>query len=296
MAKNYEELDFTDDFMFGKVMADKELCRELLECLLRRPVGELKEVQPERRFCYTTDGKPIRLDVYTRDKDAMYDAEMQNLNHRKPEDLELPQRSRFYQSMMDADYLQKGNSYRRLPEGNVLFLCTFDPFGLGYPRYTFVNRCVENPELALQDNTVKIFFNCSCKREDMQEDEKELYHFIQTGFGNNRLTEHLQRAVERARRNENWRSEYMKELLHDDDMRSEGWALGHEKGLEEGIEQGRQQGIEQGIKQGRLEGKKENIQAFVKDMLEDGAEKDLIFRKVQKIFQLTAEEAEQYLV
>lgn len=71
----------------------------------------------------------------------------------------------------------------------------------------------------------------------------------------------------------------MKELLHDDDMRSEGWALGHEKGLEEGIEKER----------------KENIQAFVKDMLEDGAEKDLILRKVQKIFQLTAEEAERYL-
>ena len=34
MAKSYEELQFTDDFMFGKVMEDKELCRDVLECLL----------------------------------------------------------------------------------------------------------------------------------------------------------------------------------------------------------------------------------------------------------------------
>ena len=78
-AKSYDELRFTDDFMFGKVMEDKELCREVLECLLQRPVGELEDPLPQREYRYTTDGKPIRLDIYTRDKDAVYDAEMQNL-------------------------------------------------------------------------------------------------------------------------------------------------------------------------------------------------------------------------
>ena len=36
------------------------------------------------------------------------------------------------------------------------------------------------------------------------------------------LTGKLQKAVEAGLRNEKWRSEYMKELLHDDDMREEG--------------------------------------------------------------------------
>ena len=56
MAKSYEELTFVDDFMFGKVMEDKELCRDLLECLLGQPVGELQEVQSERQLRYTADG------------------------------------------------------------------------------------------------------------------------------------------------------------------------------------------------------------------------------------------------
>ncbi len=39
MAKSYEELRFTDDFMFGKVMEDRELCRDVLECLLGEKGG-----------------------------------------------------------------------------------------------------------------------------------------------------------------------------------------------------------------------------------------------------------------
>lgn len=37
-----------------------------------------------------------------------------------------------------------------------------------------------------------------------------------------------------ARKNEEWRSEYMKELLHDDDVREEGRAEGRAEGREEG--------------------------------------------------------------
>ena len=81
MVKRYEELTISDDFMFGKAMGDKVLCRDVLERLLEEKVGELEDVQPQREFRYTSGGKPVRLDMYTRDKKRMYDAEMQNLNH-----------------------------------------------------------------------------------------------------------------------------------------------------------------------------------------------------------------------
>ena len=38
MVKRYEELTIADDFMFGKVMEDMELCRDSLERLLQKPV------------------------------------------------------------------------------------------------------------------------------------------------------------------------------------------------------------------------------------------------------------------
>ena len=86
---DYSELGYSNDFMFGKVMQDKALCRDVLECLLQHPVGELEDIQPQKEFRYTKDGKPIRLDIYTRDEHMVYDAEVQNKGNKKVEDLEL---------------------------------------------------------------------------------------------------------------------------------------------------------------------------------------------------------------
>ena len=272
MAKCYEELQFTDDFMFGKVMEDKELCRDVLECLLDEPVGELRDVHTEKQLRYTADGKPIRLDVYTRDHKSVYDAEMQNLNHRRLGELELPKRSRFYQSMMDVDYLQKGGAYQSLPDGKVLIICTFDPFGKGKAKYVFENRCEDKPELSLRDGTAKIFYNCTCLSREMPEGLRAFYDFILTGASSSALTRRIASAVDRARRNEKWRTEYMKELLHDDDVRADARA------------------------EGRAEGRAEAIRGFVQDKLEDGIDRETIIRKLEKVYSMTREEAEKYLL
>ena len=230
MVKRYEELTISDDFMFGKTMGDKVLCQDVLEQLLEEKVGELEDVQPQREFRYTSGGKPIRLDIYTRDKKRMYDAEMQNQNHQPVEKLELPKRSRFYQSTMDTDHLSKGKSYRELPEGRVLFICTFDPFGRGYAKYSFQNLCKEDRELYLKDGTEKIFYNCAADPEKVPENLRELYDYIRSGKVGGDLSQRIDEAVRMARKNEEWRSEYMKELLHDDDVREEGRAEGRAEG------------------------------------------------------------------
>ena len=289
MAKSYEELQFTDDFMFGKVMEDRELCRDVLECLLQEPVGTLQDVQTEQSFQYTSDGKPIRLDVYTKDKKATYDAEMQNLNHKRAKNLELPKRVRFYQSMIDVDFLSKGNSYRLLPEGKVLFLCTFDPFGLGLPQYTFENRCVQNLDLPLYDGTQKFFYNCTAPVNDLPEPLRALYEFIAMGKATNLLTKRIESAIEKARQNEKWRSEYMKEWILFDDARTEGFQAGLEQGLEQGISQAAEQ-----EHKAREEERSKGILLFIQDKLEDGVDKDTILRKLERLYSLSKEDAEQY--
>lgn len=222
--KRFEELQFCDDFLFGKIMADRELCRKVLECLLQHSVGELTEVQTQREIRYTSDGKPIRLDVYNKDRDGrIYDAEMQNLNNKTVESHHLPKRSRFYQGAIDIDIMNRGNSYKKLPESSVMFICTFDPFGLGMSQYTFHERCDEAPKLYLDDGTVKVFYNCTYKGEDIPDDIRNLYDYIGTGFIGDELTERLNTAVTKARRNEVWRAEYMKEWVIIQDAKEEGY-------------------------------------------------------------------------
>lgn len=213
VMKSFDELKFSDDFMFGKVMEDRELCRELLECLLQRPVGELREVQTQREFKFTEDGKPIRLDVYNEDiGGSVYDAEMQNLNKKSVEYHQLPKRSRFYQSSIDIDYLDKKHSYKSLPNCAILFICTFDPFMKGLCKYIFRYKCEEDNGIVLGDGTEKMFFNCSYKGEAIPGNLRRLYDYIETGYADDNLTNSLKNAVEQGRKNQEWRSQYMKEI------------------------------------------------------------------------------------
>ena len=276
MAKRYEELTFVDDFMFGKVMEDKGLCHDVLEQLLNEPVGELEDVESQKEFRYTKDGKPIRLDMYTKDQKRMYDAEMQNLNHQSVENLELPKRSRFYQSSMDTDHLEKGRSYHDLPEGRVLFICTFDPFGRGYAKYSFRNRCDEDQELCLKDGTVKIFFNCTCDADNVPENLREIFDYIKYGKVSGDLTRRIDAAVQKARKNEEWRAEYMKELLHDDDVRRDAIAEGRTEWIAVGRSEGIAVGRSEGIAVGRSEGRSEERINAVQRLLAKGAEMNFI--------------------
>ena len=235
--KSYEELRYPDDFMFGKVMEDKELCRDVLECLLQKPIGELTQVQTQKELRYTADGKPIRLDVYNEDDGgAVYDAEMENLNHKTVETHELPKRSRFYQASIDIDFMNKGNSYRILPESNVLFICTFDPFKQGKCRYTFHERCDEELNLLLKDGTQKLFYNCTYTGEDIPDDLRRFYDYVETGEPKSELTERIESAVNKARRNEVWRTEYMKEWVVLMDAKDEGREEGRNKEIRERIQ------------------------------------------------------------
>ena len=212
--KAFEELEFRDDFMFGCVMQDKELCHDVLECLLQRPVGELTDVDSQKEFRYTSDGKPIRLDIYTKDDyEEVYDAEMQNLNHKSVESLELPKRSRFYQSLMDTDHLYKTGLYKTLPESTVLFICTFDPFSKGLSTYTFDRICEEDHKLHLGDGTKTIFYNCTYNGTGIPDSLRQFYEYVNTGKTGSKLTERLAEAVNKARKTEKWRSAYMKELV-----------------------------------------------------------------------------------
>ena len=65
----WENLGISNDFMFGKIMQDEELCQELLQRIL--PDLKIDHIEyPELQKSIKTDidAKSIRLDVYVKDK------------------------------------------------------------------------------------------------------------------------------------------------------------------------------------------------------------------------------------
>ena len=180
----------------------------------------------------TKDGKAIRLDIFAKEKErnTQYDAEMQNLNHKTLEELSLPKRSRYYQSLVDMSSFNEGEMFRSLGESNIIFICTFDPFGKNIPLYTFTERCEEIPELELGSGTKKLFFNTKIfDKSTLSKDVEALYNYINTGKPDNELTEELDDAVRVARMDSELRGEYMRTELFIQDAIYEGRKEGREE-------------------------------------------------------------------
>ncbi len=232
--KNYGELELRDDFIFGKAMEDQGICRQMLEMLLGRRIEKISFPERQKTVGLRIGGKSIRLDLYVQDENnAVYSAEMQQPGSRKARQ-ELPRRSRYYQGLIDLNLLQRGAAYAQLGESFIIFICTFDPFGQNRPKYTFQTRCGEDTGLVLADMATKIFFNTKGDREGIPEGLRAFLDYVETKEAADSFTRQLDQAVEAAKHNEQWRQEYMKELLIRYDERIEGLAEGMEKGFEKG--------------------------------------------------------------
>ena len=69
-------------------------------------------------------------------------------------------RMRYYQSMIDIDHLNHGESYSDLKESYIVFICLDDPFGDGKPVYNFVTKELDG-ERILNDRIHKVIYNAS---------------------------------------------------------------------------------------------------------------------------------------
>lgn len=129
--KTIKELNLEDDFLFAKVMSDREICRQVLEKILNVPITEIVLPTTQRTIDILFEGKGIKLDVYVNDGNGtVYNVEMQRGKKR-----ELPKRSRYYQGSLDLDLISAGEPYHSLRKTFIIFICTFDPFKDKRPIY-----------------------------------------------------------------------------------------------------------------------------------------------------------------
>ena len=219
---DWEELGLSNDFLFGKVMSNPEICKETLETILGIAIGRIEYPERQKAVDEDKDARSVRLDIYVKDEEkTVYNVEMQATDTR-----ELPKRSRYYASLIDLQELDKGEPYWNLKKSYVIFICTFDLFGEGRHRYTFENLCRENYETALEDGTVKMFLNTEGNKGDISNGLKAFLDYVGGRESDSPLVRKLEAEVSRAKKNREWRREYMTLLMRD------------QENLEKGIEQG----------------------------------------------------------
>ncbi len=210
-SKDWESIGLSNDFLFGKVMSNPELCKEMLETILGMEIERLEYPEVQKSIREDIDAKGVRLDVYVKsEKKEIFNVEVQALDTG-----ELAKRSRYYGSMIDVQELNRGSLYWELKPSYVIFICGFDLFGKGRHVYTFGNLCREDTGIELGDGAAKIFLNTEGTMNDAGADLKAFLDYVGGRKSSHPFVEKLDHEVMKAKQNQEWRREYMTLLMRD---------------------------------------------------------------------------------
>ena len=227
--KTLEELNLVDDFLVNSLTSHKiygeQSARYILECILHRQIGKLTVV-PQRFFCgENIETHGIRLDVYLDEENGeIFDIEADQ-NDGKEEIVSLPRRVRFYHAKIDAGNLTAGDTYGSLRNVIVIFITTYDPFGLNRMVYTIKNCCIEVPELEYEDGAQTIFLYTRGREGNPPEELKQLLHYMEHSSIENASTESLKKLhqmVTAVKRDGEVGLAYMKSFEREARIRREG--------------------------------------------------------------------------
>ena len=245
LNRKWESLGIANDFIFGKVMQDEELCAELLHRIL--PGLDIDRVEFPEKQKTISEGlsiRSVRLDIFTRtfstlDEKTLHDLEMETRNRSW-----LPRRTRGYhiQVGMNAMEREQMKTYKDLPETYVIFICTFDPFDEGRHVYSFTNRCAENPKLELNDGAHTIFLNAYGTLDDVSPKLKAFLDFVKGIVSEDPFVRELEVRVREAKQRPDWRREFMTLSMWEQEKFDEGRSEGIDIGRAEGLSQGRNEG------------------------------------------------------
>ena len=178
---------------------------------------------------------------------------------------------------MDINSLHKGESYRKLKESYIVFVCSFDPFKHSRMIYTFRNKCIEIEDLELEDKATKIFLNASGTAGEINNEIKNFLQYINSGEIKGQFTSKVDDKLKELKSREEIGVEYMTYELMLQDARDDAYYKGLTEGRNEGRAEGRNEGRAEGRAEGRNEGRNE--------------EKIVNLKKLMNKMNITADEA-----
>jgi len=242
-------LPFTDDFIFGMVMREPNICMEFLKTVLpgedfseirlklpanpllrEEPLGDdfdMEKVKVEIQKSLKFEGgmHGVRFDAYAETPEKAAEIEMQTVK-----EAFIGKRTRFYQCNIDLDHFEQGMPYSQLKRSFIIMVCTYDPFGLDEPVYYFQNFDV-NLGLNLNDEAYKIVLNTACTPEKVPEGLRALYEYVRDpskGDGSELVKSIDARVKKFNGRDWRWRQMTLEYMMMEE----------YRRGLAEGLEQG----------------------------------------------------------
>ena len=271
--ENKEQMYYglTNDIIFGWVMKSDENCLAIIRAILPElNITSIihKEIQHDITPVASTRG--VRFDAVVQDdQKRYYDIEMQVENTG-----DLGKRARYYQSQIDNETLMKGQTFHKLKESFVIFLCAFDPFSYGLRRYQFHQYEDTIRNLRLDTHAHVLFINSKGTEGEVSNDLAGIIDVMnQKPNQTNPLASKLMKEIDYY----NQDSEKRRELMDYATRLLDERLIGEEKG--------------------RQEGRREGVRNIIIAFKADKAEPSYIFQFVKNAFKddFTDEEIQQMI-
>ena len=244
---------FSDTFIMV-ALKDVPACQYVLRILTGMPDLVVKEIRTQYRVSKISSRDAI-LDILAEDGEGvLYNIEVQRsstLNHAR--------RTRFYGSMIDSDFLQKGTDYDEMPEVRVIYISEKDIWKSGQTVYQ-VQKSFKGTNVTYEDGIRTTYINAE----------------VDDGSKVAKLMKYFKTADP-------------KDMSHGDLSKRVHYLKCEEGGLNTMCE------ITEGfVREGMKYGEEKGIKNFILDNQEENVPKERIIAKLSRRFELTAQKANMY--
>ena len=243
-----EDLNLIDAFLFQEATANPVHAKMIAQIIIRRALGiELGDaiVEVEKPMNgYTPDKHGLRMDICVSEFNSPHNPSLPSrlfkIEHNKYRETDLPRRSRYSTSLLDAKILPTNTPFSLLPNIFSIWILPYDPFGENRMIYTVKNMVVENSNLEYNDGITKIFLCINGSLGGTKELADLLHYFSHSTLNNANDKEliEIQHIIDEIKHNEKAGERYMRFVTYEEyiEMAKEhGYITGYESGYDSGV-------------------------------------------------------------
>ena len=253
-----------EDAVFRKMAESIEFCEEILRVFLQEP--KLRVVSNHSQHSVSSiEGRSVILDAYCELEDGRkVNVEVQNANN-----TDHQRRVRYYSSVLTTSLMKKGDSFDKVPNICIVYVCNFDIFGLNKSLYV-IKRIIDKTEVELDNGLQEIYIS---PVNDGSLIAELMRVFIESDVYNLKFPVTSEMKL---RFNRETKGEKMTEALRGvyealrEEVDRESMKAAMREGMEKGIEEGRARGMEEGRARGMEEGIAKGVLSSLVSLVKDG--------------------------
>lgn len=166
-----QRFNLTSDIFFSKVMEDLPACQEFVRIITEEKLT-IKEVKTQYSI-RNIERHSVILDVLAEDSNGR----LVNVEMHPQEDEDHAKRVRYYLSSMDVSFLEKGNTYEKLPDVYMIYITEKDFIEKNRGIY-HVERNLRGFQHVLDNGVYEIYVNL--QGEVSAKEQEELLRYMKS--------------------------------------------------------------------------------------------------------------------